>query len=258
MENYFSKFKKGIIGINHKICTPKKESIKLIYGDWTASGRMYQPIEDNMQKNFFPFVANTHTETNYTGSKMTYAYKKAKEIIKKHVGANKKDILISSNSGMTGIVNKFQRILGLKIHESFKSFIHIKEEDKPIVFITHMEHHSNQTTWLETIADVVIIEPNEDGLVSLNNFKNTIEKYKNRKTKIAAITACSNVTGIHTPFMNIAEIIHQYNGLCFVDFACSAPYININMHEDDEKGRYLDAIYFLHTSFLEVLELQEF
>jgi selenocysteine lyase/cysteine desulfurase len=28
-----------------------------------------------------------------------------------------------------------------------------------------MEHHSNQTSWLETIADVAVIPATEDGLV---------------------------------------------------------------------------------------------
>jgi selenocysteine lyase/cysteine desulfurase len=250
MENYFSKFRKKIIGIHHKINTQKGRSKNLIYADWTASGRMYQPIEDNIQKNFLPFVANTHTDTNYTGSKMTYAYKKAKEIIKNHVGANDGDILISSNSGMTGMINKFQRILGLKIHESFRGKIHLQDDKRPIVFITHMEHHSNQTTWLETIAEVIVVPPNEKGLVCLVNFKKAINKYKNRKIKIVSITACSNVTGIITPYMDIAEIIHENKGFCFVDFACSAPYTNINMHENDKKGRFLDAIFFSPHKFL--------
>lgn len=128
---------------NQTIKTPIHESIPLVYADWTASGRMYLPIEERIRRKLLPFVANTHTDTNYTGSKMTYAYHRAKEIIKAHVGASKNDVLISSDSGMTGVVNKLQRILGLKVHESFRDFLNISEEKKPIIFITHMEHHSN-------------------------------------------------------------------------------------------------------------------
>ncbi|MEX1192126.1 MAG: aminotransferase class V-fold PLP-dependent enzyme [Brumimicrobium sp.] len=250
MEQYFSKYRDGIIGQNSTINTPVHDEINLIYADWTASGRMYSQIEERLHQEILPFVANTHTDTNYTGSKMTYAYHKAQEIIKKHVGANTSDILISSNSGMTGVVNKFQRILGIKIHEAFKTLIKISEEDKPIVFITHMEHHSNQTSWIETLADVIVVEPDKDGLVSVANFRHAIEAHKNRKTKIVAITSCSNVTGIITPYMDISEVIHEYNGLCFVDFACSAPYVKIDMHPDDENNRYLDAIYFSPHKFL--------
>jgi selenocysteine lyase/cysteine desulfurase len=32
-----------------------------------------------------------------------------------------------------------------------------------------MEHHSNQTSWLETIADVEVIPSDEDGLLSVDN-----------------------------------------------------------------------------------------
>jgi selenocysteine lyase/cysteine desulfurase len=113
-----------------------------------------------------------------------------------------------------------------------------------------MEHHSNQTTWIETIADVVIVPPNERGLVCIENFEKTIREYDNRKTKIAAITACSNVTGIMTPYLEIAALIHKYEGVCFVDFACSAPYVSIDMHSEDKKGEYLDAIYFSPHKFL--------
>lgn len=250
MKNYFSKYRNGIIGQSHTIKTPIHKSINLVYADWTASGRMYLPIEERIRQKLFPFVANTHTDTNYTGSKMTYAYQKAQEVIKCHVGASDDDVLISSDSGMTGVINKFQRILGLKVHESFKDTIQICEDDRPIIFITHMEHHSNQTTWIETIGDVVIVPPDNKGLVSVENFRIAIEQNANRKTKIAAITSCSNVTGIMTPYMDIAALIHEFDGLCFVDFACSAPYVSINMHEDNTRGRFLDAIYFSPHKFL--------
>ena len=95
-----------------------------------------------------------------------------------------------------------------------------------------------------------MVNPNKNGFVCLENFKAAIKKYQDRKIKIASITSCSNVTGIFTPYMDIAQIIHQQGGLCFVDFACSAPYTTIDMHENDKRGRYLDAIYFSTHKFL--------
>ena len=52
-----------------------------------------------------------------------------------------------------------------------------------------------------------------------------------------------------TPYYDIAEIMHDNGGLCFVDFACSAPYIDINMHPENPKQQ-LDAIYFSPHKFL--------
>jgi selenocysteine lyase/cysteine desulfurase len=59
---------------------------------------------------------------------------------------------------------------------------------------------------------------------------------ENTKTEVLkSITSCSNVTGIRTPYHEVAKIMHQHHGLCFVDFACSGPYVHIDMHPEDQK-----------------------
>lgn len=248
LESYFSPFRQQIVGVDQQFETPYGKK-HIIYADWTASGRLYRPIEERLLNEIGPYVGNTHTETTVTGSTMTQAYHKAKTIIKQHLGASPKDVLISSNSGMTGVVNKFQRILGLKVHEKHRSFIELPQEERPVIFVTHMEHHSNQTSWLETLAQVEIIRPTSEGLVDLDDLRRLLETYKSRRTKIAAITSCSNVSGLFTPYHEIAEIMHQHGGLCFVDFACSAPYIEINMRPENP-SQHLDAIYFSPHKFL--------
>jgi len=248
LEQYFQQFRKNIIGVDQTFQSPYGEQ-KLMYTDWTASGRMYRPIEEKLLNEFGPFVANTHTETSTSGAAMTLAYHKARAIIKQHVNASENDILITEGSGMTGVVNKFQRILGLKVSENLKEYTSIPEEIRPIVFVSHMEHHSNQTSWLETIADVEVIPCDEEGLICLKTFEKVIQKHQDRKLKITSITACSNVTGIKTAYYEIAKLIHSYNGLCFVDFACSAPYVDIDMHPEDKEA-YLDAIFFSPHKFL--------
>ena len=248
LEQYFSQYREQIIGVNQTFTSPYGEQ-NLIYCDWTASGRLYRSIEDKISNEFGPFVANTHTETSTSGAAMTLAYHEARNIIKRHVNANENDVLITTGSGMTGVVNKFQRILGLKVSENLKNHTQIPEELKPIVFISHMEHHSNQTSWLETIADVEVVPCNNAGLVCLDSFEKCVQKYQQRKIKIASITSCSNVTGIKTEYHKVAKLMHKYNGLCFVDFACCAPYVNINMHPEDE-DEMLDAIFFSPHKFL--------
>lgn len=248
LEEYFAPFRENTIGQNQVFQTPYGQK-RILYADWIASGRLYQPIEDLLNNEIAPFVGNTHTETTVTGCTMTLAYHKAKDMIKNYVGAGHDDILISSNSGMTGVVNKFQRILGLKIHEKYKDLVKLPKELRPIVFISHMEHHSNQTSWLETICDVQIIRPCGEGMMDCNHLKELLYEYRRRKVKIAAITSCSNVTGIKTPYYEVAELMHQNGGYCFVDFACSAPYIDINMRPSNPM-QHLDAIYFSPHKFL--------
>ncbi len=249
LEQFFSPFRQQIVGYQQTFQTPYGQK-RILYADWTASGRLYAPIEHRLSDELGPYVGNTHTETTETGKAMTLAYHKAQKIIKCHVNAGKSDVLLLAGTGMTGAVNRLQRILGLRLPEKWSPFLTIPDNERPVVFVTHMEHHSNHTSWLETIATVECILPDEQGLVDLMYLEQLLEKYQDRQVKIASVTACSNVTGVQTPYHEIARIMHQHGGLCFVDFACSAPYIGIDMHPQNDEEAKLDAIYFSPHKFL--------
>jgi len=248
MEKYFTKFRNNIIGNEIEFDTPYGKK-RMIYADWIASGRLYEPIEELITNQMGPFVGNTHTETSETGTLMTNAYHYAQRIIKDHVNASKEDVIITTGFGMTAAIVKFQRILGLKTCGIFKEHDCLNKIDKPVVFVTHMEHHSNQTSWYETIAEVVQIPPDDNLLVDLDAMRELLEKYKDRQVKIGSFTACSNVTGVTTPYHEMAKIMHEYDGLCFIDFAASAPYDNLDMHPEDPLMA-LDAVFFSPHKFL--------
>ena len=248
MEEYFKKFRDEIIGLNQTFKSPYGEK-RIIYADWIASGRLYGPIEDKITNLFGPFVGNTHTETSETGTLMTKAYHLAQKKIKEHVNAGPDDVIINAGSGMTTVINKFQRILGFRAMHKVDKLERLPTEERPVVFITHMEHHSNHTSWLETIADVVQLQPDKELLVDPEQLRTELAKYRNRKMKIGSFTACSNVTGITTPYHQMARIMHENGGLCFVDFAASAPYVKIDMHPANPLEA-LDAIFFSPHKFL--------
>ncbi|GHI00936.1 aminotransferase class V-fold PLP-dependent enzyme [Neobacillus kokaensis] len=248
LERYFQTFRSGTIGMNQEFDSPFGKK-KILYADWTASGRLYRPIEQKISEVFGPYMANTHTESNITSLMMTGIYKQSKEIIKEHVNADPHDVVILDGFGMTSVINKFQRILGIRVHEQWKSRLKISERERPIIFLTHLEHHSNQTSWIETLADVEIIKADDEGNVDVTHLKQLLRRYKNRKMKIGSFSACSNVTGIQTPIHRLAKIMHQHGGICFVDFAASAPYIKMNMHPKDPLEK-LDAIFFSPHKFL--------
>lgn len=259
LEKYFEQFRNGIIGIDAEIETPFGKK-KLIYADWIASGRLYSQIEKRMSDDIGPMVGNTHSESTATGKAMTDAYHKAQKIVKKHVNANDDDILLFTGTGMTSAIAKLQRILGLKVPEQalhYCSFSHaeytkckdVPNDKRPVVFITHTEHHSNHTSWFETLADVVTIEPAEDLTVNPDALRKEIVKYLDRPLLIGSFSACSNVTGYFPPFNELAQIMHEHNGYCFIDYAASAPYVDIDMHPAN-KLHQLDAIFFSPHKFL--------
>jgi selenocysteine lyase/cysteine desulfurase len=262
LEAYFSTFRANVIGQQVCFDTPFGRK-RMLYADWTASGRAYRPIEMELLDRVLPFFGNTHTETTVTGTRMSAAYEEAKRIIKAHVHAGEEDMLLFCGSGMTAAVNKLQRMLGMRLPERAADS---REERRPLVLVTHMEHHSNHISWLETNATVEVIPPDENGDIDLGQLRELLERYRARPVKIAAVTACSNVTGIETPYGDLARLMPEYGGWCFVDFACSAPYVDIDMHPgrvgdairgdgqeadpDGGVGADLDAIYFSVHKFL--------
>jgi len=248
LETYFQNFRKDVVGDDATFVSPYGEK-KVVYADWIASGRLYRPIEEKILNDFGPFVANTHTETSETGTRMTQAYHWAHKIIKEHVNAGPEDVIITAGFGMTAVINKLIRIMGLRGCGALQNKPCIKEMERPVVFITHMEHHSNHTSWLETVADVEIIPPGEGLVVDPENLRTLIEKYKDRRFKIGSFTACSNVTGVKTPYYAMARVMHEYGGYAFIDFAASAPYVDIDMHPEDEMEK-LDAVFFSPHKFL--------
>ncbi|PKP54196.1 MAG: selenocysteine lyase [Bacteroidetes bacterium HGW-Bacteroidetes-1] len=249
LEKHFQYFRERTVG-NELIFNSPYGPQKLLYADWIASGRLYYPIEDRITKVIGPYVGNTHTETSETGTLMTKAYHYAHNKIKKHVNAGANDVIITAGTGMTTVINKMQRIMGLKNCHTIKGHDCLQKNEKPVVFLSHMEHHSNHTNWFETNVDVVVLKPTKDLLIDLDELRFQLEKYKQRVFKIGSFTACSNVTGIETPIHEMAKIMHEYGGIIFVDYAASAPYVDIDMHPADDEMKKLDAIFFSPHKFL--------
>ena len=259
LEQYFNQYRKNIIGLDTSIESPFGIK-KLIYADWIASGRLYGPIEKRLLDDIGPMIGNTHSESSATGKAMTDAYHMAQRIVKNHVNADENDILIFTGTGMTSAIAKLQRIIGLKVPEqaikycpysngNFSKCKDIPNNNRPVVFLTHTEHHSNHTSWFETVAEVVVLEPSADLKVDPDTLRKEIVKYKDHSLLIGSFSACSNVTGYTPPYHELARIMHENNGYCLVDFAASAPYVDIDMHPADKMEK-LDAIFFSPHKFL--------
>src|SRR5690606_35930446 len=208
LESFFESFRNNIIGIDQYFDSPFGRKT-IVYADWTASGRLYRPIEEKILNDFGPFVANTHTETTVTGTVMTLAYHKAREIIKKHVNASEDDVFIAAGTGMTGGINKFQRILGLKVPENLQKYTDIPQGRKSARCISHMEHRCNHTSGLEAIAKVVWMPHCERGRIRLGSFAKVLAGCKDYPLNIVSVTAWSNVAGMQTPCHRVAKTIHE-------------------------------------------------
>jgi len=76
---------------------------------------------------------------------MSNAYEQAKATVRNMSMPMRRMYWFFCGSGMTAAVNKLQRIMGLRLPERIMDYvkcIQFDESARPLVLITHMEHHS--------------------------------------------------------------------------------------------------------------------
>jgi selenocysteine lyase/cysteine desulfurase len=223
---------------------------KVIYCDYTASGRSLSVIEDFLREAVLPLYANTHTESSGTGRQTTRFREDAREIIRQAVGASEDHAVIFCGSGSTGAIDRLIGILNLRIPHDLDARYGLSEQipahERPVVFIGPYEHHSNELPWRESICDVVTIHEDLHGGIDLEELAARLIEYADRPLKIGSFSAASNVTGITSPVREVSVLLHRHGALSLWDFAAAAPYVGIEMgpHGDggDDALDYKDAI----------------
>jgi selenocysteine lyase/cysteine desulfurase len=204
----------------------------MINADATASGFFYKPIETFIQNNVIPYYNNTHSNA-FAGQMMNLFISKSKEKISKSINANKNDKILFTGNGCTGAIQHIIHMLNLRKNT----------EDKPVIFISEAEHHSNDLPWRHLPIDLVILPIDMNtGLINLSKLKKYLKKFKDTKLKLISVIAVSNITGVVQPIEDICMLGHKYGALVMFDYATGGPYIPINMHKDEASGNYIDII----------------
>lgn len=233
VQHLIEKIRDSVIGDDRALDGPYGPR-RMTYADYTASGRSVEFIENFIREEVLPLYANTHTETSSTGLQTTRFREDARRIILESVGGEEEDVVIFCGSGATGAINKLIEILNLRLasdlDEKFQLSRHIPDDQRPVIFIGPYEHHSNELPWRESIADVVVIAEDQDGLIDQIQLEKELVKYADRPLKIGSFSAASNVTGIVSDTAGISRLLHTHKALAFWDFAAAAPYVKIEMN----------------------------
>jgi len=247
-EDLIAYVRESVIGRNDVIDGPYGAR-PIIYADYTASGRSLSFIEDYIRSVVLPLYANTHTESSETGLQTTRLREEARDIIGRCVAATRNEhAVVFCGSGATHAVAKLIGVLGLKIPSPLDDRYHLSDSipatERPVVFIGPYEHHSNELPWRESIADVVIIDEDADGHVSLEHLERELIRHGDRSTLIGSFSAASNVTGIITDTVAVSTLLHEHGAISLWDYAAAAPYVPIDVGSSaDGNLAYKDAVF---------------
>ncbi|HEY7077470.1 MAG TPA: aminotransferase class V-fold PLP-dependent enzyme [Solirubrobacteraceae bacterium] len=191
---------------------------RMVYADYTASGRALTFIEDYIRDRVLPLYGNTHTEASATGRQTTSLREDARRIIHRAVNGGPDDVVVFCGSGSTAAIDKLARVLDL---------------DGAVVFIGPYEHHSNELPWRESAAEVVTIREAAGGGVDLDHLEHELRRHADRPLRLGSFSAASNVTGIVSDVDAVAAVLRRHGALACFDYAAAGPYLPIDMSGKD-------------------------
>ena len=261
-------YKSGIIK------TPFIKQTKITYADFIASGLPCPYVENYIRDKIYPLYSNTHSNA-HNGIFMKNTISDTKKYIRSVFNLSDDYQILFTGNGTTGAINhlincidyaKYPRvIIYLSLYEHYSNhlpwveltntFTNITVEYIP--FIENSNQSKNQAQSQNQSQSQAQAHQNQ-GIIDLDWLRQSIsELYKDSNNSIkfsntlviCSITACSNINGIITPLNKIKKILDSFPNsnkffkYFFSDFACSAPYVEIN-------GSLFDAFFFSPHKFI--------
>jgi selenocysteine lyase/cysteine desulfurase len=258
-----------IVGVDSTFKTPFGERL-MVYCDYTASGRCLGFVEAYLQS-LQRVYANTHTEDDITGRSMSQLLHEAEDSIKQSVNAGPSGRIIACGTGATGAIEKLQQIIGVALAPATLKnleaalegplsqanrgpLMETLHDSRPVVFIGPYEHHSNELSWRQSLAESIEVNLDADGNVDMGHLEELLKdsRYKDRQ-RIGSFSAASNVTGMRSDVRRIASLLHKYGAMACFDFAACAPYVEIDMNPEPESegdDPSIDAIFISPHKFI--------
>jgi len=185
---------------------------QVVYLDSAATAQTPDPVVDAIAEYYRKTNANVHRGIHHLSQEASIAYEEAHDRLAEFVGASggREELIFTKNT--TESENLVAYAWGLN---------ELGPDDA--VVLTEMEHHASLVTWQQiakkTGAELRYVQVAEDGTLDMEHATEVIDD----DVAIASVVHISNTLGTVVPVAELADLVHEHDGLFFVDGAQAVP-----------------------------------
>lgn len=213
-----------VVGIERRVPVLDGSTRRYVSLDNAASTPVLRGVL-NAVNTFLEWYSSVHRGTGFKSRLATQAYEDAREIVARFVGANSRDHVVIFGKNTSEAVNKLAFRLPLAPDD--------------VVFVSLLEHHSNDLPW-RARAQVVHIGADAAGRLDEDHFDRLLAQHAGR-VRLVAVTGGSNVTGHMPDVHRLARKAHAAGARILVDCAQLAPHRPIDIGSPGDPG-HLDYV----------------
>ncbi len=193
----------------------------LVFLDSGASAQKPRVVIDAVRECYETYYSNVHRGAHYLSQRSTDAYEEVRTTVAKFINAGSEDEVIFTSS-VTESLNLVAATWGRK-------FLNAGDE----VIVTEMEHHANIVPWqmLEQEKGIVlkVVPITDRGEFLIENF----ERLLSDRTRLVAITECSNVLGTMVPVKKVIQLAHEKGVPVLLDGAQGVVHHGVDVQDLD-------------------------
>ncbi|KJV68820.1 rrf2 family protein [Candidatus Neoehrlichia lotoris str. RAC413] len=205
IRNYLSNISiKDILSNNFKF---NANNHNYIYADYNATSSINPIIKQQLSNMLLFDNIYNPSSMHHLGQKTRKIIEDTREIISKKLNAQKHHVVFTSSGTEANNL----------VFSSTRNYRHI---------ISATEHLSVMNSAISPI----IIPVNQDGIVSLSELVNILQKFKNEKILVSVMLA-NNETGVIQPVKEIVKISHEFGAIVHTDAIQACGKIQIDVSE---------------------------
>ncbi|MBP3425117.1 MAG: SufS family cysteine desulfurase [Rikenellaceae bacterium] len=193
----------------------------LVYLDNAATAQKPQCVIDAVNELHTSLNANIHRGVHYLAEECTSCYEAARRRVGEMLGTDAREEVVFT-SGATASLN----LAAWSLAEMC-----IRQGDN--VVVSEMEHHSNLVPWQEVCrrrgAELRMLPMDDDGRLCVER----LDEIADNRTRVVAITQCSNVLGSKPDLRTAIDIAHDKGALAVVDGCQGAVHGGVDVRELD-------------------------